>query len=114
MLILITLCLIQISHVEEQLSKIRFEIQKSCNMSVSTIFIPMLSYKAKATKATEAAGENDRLYINNQQEHVNYSENITYFQVCTSLWLQDILTVRETLSCISDYATGASDQLKPT
>ena len=82
-------------------------------MSVSTTCAPILSGKAKMTNVTRTNNENDRLRVNNQLELVNHSENITRLRVCASQWLDGVITVRETLHCIDEYATRASGPLEP-
>lgn len=111
-LILITLCMTKISNVEQQLSELRVELQDSCNMSVSTICAPTLPGEANATNVTRANNEDDRLHVNNQLELFNYLENITHLRVCASQWLDSVLTVREMLHCIDDYAKKASGPLE--
>ena len=112
-LILIMLSMIKINNVERQLSELRVELQDSCNMSVSTTFAPTLPAEANATDMTGTNNEDDQLRVNSQLELVNYSENITHLLVCASQWLDGVLTVQETLNCISKHAMKASDPLEP-
>ena len=108
MFILVTLCIVKTSNVGRRLSEL--ERQRSCNVSVSVTCVPTLPLEEYEINLTNTDIRPNHLQVNNQLQLSTDSENITYPQVCASQWLQDVITVKETLDCIEDYMKN--EQLK--
>lgn len=104
MFILVTLCMVKISNVQRQLSKLEIERQHSGNMPIHTTSGSTLPFKAKETNVTIADIAQEQFQANNQLDPFTGSENSTPELVCISQWLQDALTVNEMLRCVEDYA----------
>lgn len=101
--VLVMLYMVKTNSIARRLSELEFEQQPSCNVSVSVTCIPTLPPTANTINLTNADLRHDHLQGNYQQELSIDSEHIAYPQICVSQWLDNAITVRDTLNCIEGY-----------
>lgn len=103
MLAFVVLYITKATNFGRQPSGLEIERQHSGNMSVQERNPPTLPVNANETNVTNADIAQEQLQANNQSDFSTGSKNITPPKVCISRWLQDTITVNETLRCINDY-----------
>ena len=96
--------MVKTSNVQRQLSELKVERQHSGNMPIHTTSGSTFPVNAKETNVTIADNAQEQFQANNQLDPFTGSENSTPALVCISQWLEDALTVNETLRCVEDYA----------
>ena len=102
MLAFVVLCITKATNVGRPPSELEIERQDSGNMSVQERDPPTLRMNASEGDVTNADIAQEQLQANNQLDFTTDSENTTTLKACLSLWLQDALTVNETLHCVED------------
>jgi hypothetical protein len=103
MFVLVMLYMAKTNSIGQRLSELEFEQQRSCNVSVSVMCIPTLSIRTNAINRTNANMKQDHFQAYYQSGLSIDSEHIAYPQICVYQWLNDAITVRDTLDCIEGY-----------
>jgi hypothetical protein len=102
MFVLVTICTVRTSIIGRRLSELELEQERSCNVSVSVTCDPTLPLKARAIDLRNADIGQDHLEANNQLGLSIDTEHIATPETCASQWLDNAITVRETLDCIKN------------
>lgn len=95
MLAFVVLYITKATNVGQRLSELEIELQHSDNMPTNATYTSTLPVNASESNIT--------LQASNHRDSSTDSKNNTTLKVCISQWLQDALTVRETLHCIGDH-----------
>jgi hypothetical protein len=103
MFVLVMLFMAKTNSIGQRLSELEFEQQRSYNLSVSVMCIPTLPVRTNAINPTNADIRQDYLQANYKPELPIDSEHIACPQICVTQWLEDAITVRDTLDCIEGY-----------
>jgi len=103
MFVLVMLYMVKTSNDRRRLSELEVEQQYSRDVSVLVTGAPTLPLKGNEINLTNTDIRQNHLQANDQPGLSTDSENIAHPQVCASQWLEDVITIEETLHCIEDY-----------
>ena len=76
----------------------------------SPVWFRLDRVRVNAINLTNVDIKQDHFQANYKPEISIESEHIAYLQICVSQWLEDAITVRDTLDCIKGYVKN--EQIK--